>query len=437
MAIYDNIKKIFSKDSNNSNNLRVSNDLNDSTAQRMLLAAKARERQAIIEALKQNTAALTRKDVGRWRRAWQSAINIDQPNRCLLYDIYRDTEIDLHLSGCVAQRRGFVMARSFHLVNADGMEVEEATNIFDAAWFKDLMRYALESILWGHSLIELGDPIDDASGKRIYTSVTLLPRKHVIPEYGRIVINEGHSWQSGFDYRAEPYISSLIEVGRPDDLGLYLKAAPQVIAKRNALAFWDNFSELFGMPLRIAKVNARDQKAIDDAHSMLQQMGHNFSAVFDEGTEIQLVENSKGDAFNVYDRRIDRANSEMSKLVIGQTMTIEDGSSLSQSETHLKVFQNLVESDCDLIRDVVNNQLLPRMVADGFPVANLRFDWDYSVDYTPEQQVAFETMIADRYDVNPEYFAEKYAIPVGPRRNSNPLSDSNDLKRPNPHSFFD
>ena len=434
MAIYDNIKKIFSKDSNN---LRDSKDLNDATAQRMLLAAKARERQAIIEALKQNTAALTRKDVGRWRRAWQAAINIDQPNRCLLYDIYRDTEIDLHLSGCVAQRRGFVMARSFHLVNADGMEVEEATNIFDAAWFKDLMRYALESILWGHSLIELGDPIDDASGKRIYTSVTLLPRKHVIPEYGRIVINEGHSWQSGFDYRAEPYISSLIEVGRPDDLGLYLKAAPQVIAKRNALAFWDNFSELFGMPLRIAKVNARDQKAIDDAHSMLQQMGHNFSAVFDEGTEIQLVENSKGDAFNVYDRRIDRANSEMSKLVIGQTMTIEDGSSLSQSETHLKVFQNLVESDCDLIRDVVNNQLLPRMVADGFPVANLRFDWDYSVDYTPEQQVAFETMIADRYDVNPEYFAEKYAIPVGPRRNSNPLSDSNDLKRPNPHSFFD
>ncbi|MBQ5893558.1 MAG: hypothetical protein IIW74_00295, partial [Rikenellaceae bacterium] len=66
MAIYDNIKKIFSKDSNN---LRGSKDLNDSTAaQKMLLAAKARERQAILEALKQHTAALTRKDVGQWRR---------------------------------------------------------------------------------------------------------------------------------------------------------------------------------------------------------------------------------------------------------------------------------------------------------------------------------------------------------------------------------
>ena len=43
-------------------------------------------------------------------------------------------------------------------------------------------------------------------------------------------------------------------------------------------------------------------------------------------------------------------------------MTIEDGSSLSQSETHLKVFENLVESDCTMLRDIVNNQLIPRMV---------------------------------------------------------------------------
>lgn len=429
------IKNIFSKASND---LRGSNEIN---TDRFAELAKRRDRRALIEALKQHTAALTRKDVGKWRQAWQYAISVEHPVRCALYDIYRDTEIDLHLSGCVAQRRGFVMARSFHLVKPDGIEVEEATALFDSPWFKSLLRYALESVYWGHSLIELGDAVNDATGKRIYSSVTLLPRKHVIPEYGRVVMNEGENWQSGIDYRVEPYISSLIEVGDPHNLGLYLKAAPQVIAKRNALAFWDNFSEIFGMPLRIAKVNARDQKAVDDAHEMLQQMGHNFSAVFDEGTEIQLVENAKGDAFNVYDRRIDRANSELSKLVIGQTMTIEDGSSLSQSETHLKVFQNLVEADCDMIRDMINNQLLPRMVADGFPVKGLRFDWDYSIDYTPEQQVAIETMIADRYDIDPEYFIEKYSIPVGERR---PSGSAPTLAKGNspqfgcaPRTFFD
>ena len=100
-------------------------------------------------------------------------------------------------------------------------------------------------------------------------------------------------------------------------------------------------------------------------------------------TEVQFVESGKGDAFNVYDKRIDRANSELSKLTIGQTMTIEDGSSLSQSETHLQVFENLVESDRDMLRDIVNNQLIPRMIKHGFPLKGLRFEWDDAVDYTP------------------------------------------------------
>ncbi len=47
------------------------------------------------------------------------------------------------------------------------------------------------------------------------------------------------------------------------------------------------------------------------------------------------------------------------------------------------------------------------MVLHGFPVKGLRFEWDDAIDYTPEQQVAYETMIADRYEVDPSYFADK------------------------------
>lgn len=92
-------------------------------------------------------------------------------------------------------------------------------------------------------------------------------------------------------------------------------------------------------------------------------------------------------------------------------MTIEDGSSLSQSETHLEVFQNLVESDCDMLRDIVNNQLIPRMARHGFPVKGLRFEWDDAVDYTPEQQKAYEEMVLQHYKVKPQYFEDKYGMP--------------------------
>lgn len=379
--------------------------------------------QKMVMELQRTTDALTRKDIQDWRNAWQRAINIDSPNRQILYDIYRDAEIDLHLSGCIDQRKGFVLSRSFKLVDAEGNENEEACHLLEQTWFKQLLKYALDSIYWGHSLIELGDITTDGDGCLSYSEVKLIPRKHVIPEYGRVVTDLGQDWTSGLDYRQPPFTDWLIEAGQPDDLGLLLKAATQTIPKKNMLGFWDTFGEIFGMPMRIAKTTSRDQKEQDKLLNMLTKAGTQLAMVAGMETEIEFVESGKGDAYNVYDKRIDRANSELSKLIIGQTMTIEDGSSLSQSETHLEVFENLVESDRDMLRDIVNNQLLPRMVKHGFPVKGLRFKWDEAVDYTPEQQIAYETMIADRYEVAPEYFAEKYSIPVGERRNAMPIAN--------------
>lgn len=134
--------------------------------------------------------------------------------------------------------------------------------------------------------------------------------------------------------------------------------------------------------------------------------------------EIELKESSRGDAYNVYDRRIDRANSELSKLVLLVTMTIEDGASLSQSQVHYKVLQNLIYETADLVRDTVNDQLLPKLVNLGFPLRGLRFDWDDPVDYSPEQQRAFEEMVLNNYEVDGSYFADKYGLPVGERRDN-------------------
>ena len=67
---------------------------------------------------------------------------------------------------------------------------------------------------------------------------------------------------AGIDYRQPPFSDWLIEAGRPDDLGLYLKAASQTIPKKNLLAFWATFGEIFGLPMRIARTTSRDQKEI-------------------------------------------------------------------------------------------------------------------------------------------------------------------------------
>ena len=403
---------------------------------------EAEKRSALIMELYRTSERLAQSDIEKWRSAWQSAIDVRNPNRLRLLDIYRDAMVDSHLSGCIQQRVGFVMSRSFKLVNEKGDADDNALHLLDQAWFKDLCRYCLEANWYG----QLGDVIKDGDGCPTFSGVRLIPRRHVIPEYHRVVTHVGYTWQNGIDYRERPWADWLIEMGQPDDLGLLLKAAMHTIPKKHAMVFWDNFAEIFGMPWRIAKTSTRDPKEYQSLQDMVFNGGRAMGAVVGMETDIQFIESGKGDAFNVYDKRIDRANSEISKLVIGQTMTIEDGSSLSQSQTHLQVFENLVESDRDKLRDMANNKLLPLMVLHGFPVKGLRFEWDDAIDYTPEQQVAYETMIADRYEVDPSYFADKYGMPVGERRNpvALPEPDKDDEKKGKPeeddkrqHSFFD
>lgn len=377
-----------------------------------LASARDRKRiQSMTVELKLQADALTQKDMRSWRQAWQTAIDIENPRRGRLYDIYRDVEVDLHLGGCVDQRKGFVEKKSFKLVDAKGKQDDVATQLLEAAWFKDMIGYILDSRYWGHSLIQLGDIIT-VDGEMRYTGIEVVNRKHVIQEYGVIIREQGNEWQTGIPYREGPMADWVIEAGKPKDLGLYLKAATQTIPKKNMLAYWDQFGEIFGMPIRIAKTTARDPKDRSQIENMLSSMGAAAWGLFPDGTDIDIKETTRGDAFNVYDKRIDRANSELSKGILNQTMTIDNGSSLSQSEVHLEVFENVVEKDADLVKDIVNDQLLPRMVKHGFPVKGLHFEWDNSIDYTPEQQLEYEKMILDRFEVDPKYLIDKYGIPI-------------------------
>ena len=123
-------------------------------------AAERRRIKEMSVKLQLLTEALTRRDLADWRRAWQMAINVDNPNRTRLLNLYTDVDADLHLTGCVQQRMGFVLNKSFKLCDVKGVENPELTELLEAPWFKEFLRLALESNYYGHSLIELGDVVE-------------------------------------------------------------------------------------------------------------------------------------------------------------------------------------------------------------------------------------------------------------------------------------
>lgn len=387
-------------------------DLGDLSPEMQLALRDKTKANKILVDLQVRTELLTKKDIGTWRMAWQQAIDVQNPNRVRLYDVYTDVDIDMHLTGCVGQRKGMVTKRAFKLVDKAGKENQEITALFESNWFIDFMSYVLDSRYYGHSLIQFGSPVS-VMGKMRFENVELVPRRHVIPEYGVLVKHPNDVHQNGISYRDGELADWCIEAGRPHDLGLLLKCAPSALSKKNMLAFWDGFGEIFGMPIRIAKTTSRDEKERSKIEQMLAKMGAAFYGLFSEGTEIEIKESSRGDAYNVYDKRIDRANSEISKGVLNQTMTIDSGSSLSQSQVHLEVFENVVDADADFLRNIINDRLIPLMEKHGFPVSGYTFRWDDAVEYTPQEQINIEQMLVNGgYDIDPKYFVDKYNIPV-------------------------
>ncbi|MGM9817705.1 MAG: DUF935 family protein [Paludibacteraceae bacterium] len=395
----------------------------------LALRDKTKANKMLVD-LQLRTEMLTKKDIGTWRAAWQQAINVQNPNRSRLYDVYTDVEIDLHVTGCISQRKGMVKKRNFKLVDKAGIENKTVSDLFKAEWFDLFVDHVLDSRYYGHSLIQFGAPVT-VGGTMRFDSVELVPRRHVIPEYGVVVRHPNDIHQNGISYRTGELADWCIEAGQPHDLGLLLKCAPAALSKKNMLAFWDGFGEIFGMPIRIAKTTSRDESERSRIEQMLARMGAAFYGLFSEGTDIEIKESSRGDAYNVYDRRVDRCNSEISKGLLNQTMTIDSGSSLSQSQVHLEVFQNVVDADANLLRNTINDRLLPLMTKHGFPVEGCSFEWNDTVEYTPQEQINIEQMLVNGgYDIDPKYFAEKYGIPVLGKKN--PL----DAALKNENDFF-
>jgi phage gp29-like protein len=141
--------------------------------------------------------------------------------------------------------------------------------------------------------------------------------------------------------------------------GLALPALYYFMLKTYDVTSWAAFIDRYGYPIRIGKYG---KKATEQDRVTLKRavaaIGQDFGAVIPESALLEIIESKHaGETSNVYENMADWADKQISKLVLGQTMTTDEGSSRSQSETHEKVRDDIADSDIQQIVDAVNAQL--------------------------------------------------------------------------------
>ncbi len=362
-----------------------------------------------------------RRDINQWRNALKRAENVEMPRRDLLYNIYNEIMLDAHLSSEIQKRINAVSGANFHLFEPNG-DISDKTHLLRKTWFFRLIQYAMESIFWGHSLIQI-DAIENGEIKQI----SLVNRFHVIPEMG--IFLPSLDSDKGIFYREDKYYRWLIEIGDNEDLGLLNKAVPHTLYKRFAQSAWSEFCEIFGMPIRYGKTNTKDKASLDRMEAMLRDMGTAAYAVIDDQEEITFVESNKSNG-DVYNGLIDRCNSEISKLINGAVIgEASQGGSRAKEEVGAEIANNITLADKQFIENFINSELKPKLIQLGYPFEGLSFAFDQEKDLKSLWMIT-QGVLA-HYDIDENFIKETFGIPVTGKKNI----DSNLNAKDN--SFFD
>jgi phage gp29-like protein len=382
------------------------------------VAKKAAREQAIINRIVQQFTSRSRVDIDKWRKAITEAENDRYPKRTLWGDLIKDLDLDAHWSSQILIRRLSVMCKRFKVVDKTSRkELPEKTKQFQAPWFYYLMRTALDAKFFGTQTMEIEDLLQ---GNKKKDALYKVPIKHIIPESKEILLKSTDN--KGYYYGDDPYV---LEFQEDVFMGLLSKAAPHIIWKRNAMQSWAEFCEKFGIPMRYVTTNKKDQATLDKLEKMLDQLGSAARAIFPEGTLIDFKEANTQDAYEVFDKMIDRTNSEISKLINAVTMISDSGSSLSQSKVHMEINEKIVHSDCNEFQGLINWNVAPQLKLLG---------WDF--DPEKEEWIWDDTEILSLgalwnivqgtlkfFEVDEKWIVEKFGIPITGKRTT-PLPDN-------------
>jgi SPP1 gp7 family putative phage head morphogenesis protein len=380
----------------------------------------SRRDKGIINKIVLQFTSRVRIDIKTWRDAMAEAEQDRYPKRLKWARAVKDLDLDAHWSSQIMIRNLSVLRKRFKVVSkADGKELPEKTKIFQAPWFYHLMYTWLDAKSMGTQVMEIQDLVNGNYGK---SALYKIPQNHVAPEVKQIMLKDTDN--SGYPYADDPYI---LEFCEDIKLGLLYKAAPHIIWKRNAQQSWAEFCEKFGIPMRVAITNKKDTKTLDRIEAMVDKLGSASSAVLPEGTTVDIKDANTRDAFDVFDKKIERCNSEISKLINTVTMISDSGSSLSQSQVHKEMFQKVVDSLCADFQGAYNWDIGPRLAAVGFTgLDHTKEDWVFDDTEQLSKGALWNIVqgILKFYEVDEKWLTDKFGIPLGSKR-AVPIQDNN------------
>ncbi|UCA61675.1 DUF935 family protein [Chryseobacterium rhizoplanae] len=336
----------------------------------------------MVDAIKRQRT-LYNKEIKDWKLAKAVAMDPILPRRKMLVDIMEEVLDDPFIYGRSETRKLRVSNKSVAIIQKDGEINEEKTKLIQKLWFKNLIKYALDSIYFSYTLMYPKELDENGFIKKL----SFVYRDHIVPETTELLINP-------YDLQGENFTEGNLKkwtlwVNHEHSIGLLNKAIPLWIFKKHSWQNWDEFEEMFGIPMRTAKVASTDPRVKKEVDKWLKDLGSAGWARFPEGVEIDIKESNSRDSFNVFNEKRKACNEELANLFDGNSETAKDTGSRAKTGEIINGTQKLITMDDEtFVMFFINDDVLPWLRGLGYPFDETdTCTWNDNEKLTPKERL--------------------------------------------------
>jgi len=346
-------------------------------------------------------------------------------------------EKDAHLASLLQTRKLAVLGKDFEVLpyskSPEDLEISRAVGemVYSLPRLEEAFLDLLDAVGKGFALMEAMWEV--TGGQALVTELRWLPQKKVV--FGEDMQPRLLTAEAGWQGVEPPpwkvlYHRYKARSGYPTRAGVLRVVGWMYLLKNYALKDWAAFNEVFGMPLRLGKYDpaatAADREALVTA---IRNLGADAAGVISKTTEIEFVEAARsGAGANPYQRLAEFCNREMSKAVLGQTLTTDTAGATgtyAAARVQEEVRRDLVDADAQALAATLREQLLRPLVGFNFgwdkPVPWFRFRFEEGADLKTLSEV-YRNLAALGFPLSWEHVSERFGIPLPGKEEGSPES---------------
>jgi len=349
-------------------------------------------------------------DISNYKSAIIAAKGRYIQERTTIYDIYQNAlDFDSHLKAIIERRLLAASGRQLEYYLNDEPS-EQAKDVINSPRFQRFIEELLMVKFWGFGLFEV-----ETGGQ--WFDYETIPIKHIDP-YEKMVRKLQYSVSK--DDKSFENVPDVVFVGNGDDFGLLQQLSLIAMYKRAALGDWSQYTQLAGTNFRVAKFrgslpNPSERKKIVE---IINNVGSGTLQLPDD-IDVETSNQTSSSQNQLFENWVGYLDDQMTKLVLGQTMTTEAGSSRSQAEVHERTQGDIFTADSQYILNLLNFSFYEIFIKLGLPVGG---KWGFVQIDNQLEMIEQDLKLKELINIEPSYLYEKYGVPMPEAINSGNLA---------------